>query len=110
MGRPAAASRALAASTLDCATSLLPVNRNPNPWHPQKLPPSGTPLLPLQTCTAFVLMMQGSIGVLLPHLLLVRREASAAVSFGRRCGIPASDRRMRIYTWLHKATSLPTDS
>ncbi len=46
------------------------------------------------------------VGVMLPLLLSVRRESAAAVRFARDNGIPPSDRRRRVYAWLHRATSL----
>lgn len=48
---------------------------------------------------------QLSVGVVLPLLLSVRREAEQAVRFAEQNGIPLTDRRRRVYAWLHRATS-----
>ena len=40
--------------------------------------------------------------MLLPLLICVRREAADGVEYGRRRGIPPSDRRLRAYIWLYR--------
>lgn len=54
----------------------------------------------LQTCYTFVSASQALLGVVLPLLLLVRREVVGALQYARRAGIPAADRRLRTYLWL----------
>lgn len=51
-------------------------------------------------CYVFVTSSQVLLGVALPILVAVRREAAAAVKFARQNRIPASDRRLRANTWL----------
>ena len=54
----------------------------------------------MQTCYAFVSVSQIMLGVVLPLLLVSRREVTGAVQYARRAGIPAADRRLRTYRWL----------
>lgn len=54
----------------------------------------------------FVTAGQAVLGVLLPLFLTARTEATAGVGFARRHGIPATDRRLRFYRALHRATHL----
>ncbi|KAL4437137.1 hypothetical protein ABPG75_004276 [Micractinium tetrahymenae] len=60
----------------------------------------------MRGCVAFVATSQLWVGVVLPLLLSVRRESAAATRFARENGIPPADRRRRVYSWLHRATSL----
>ncbi|KAL4437138.1 hypothetical protein ABPG75_004277 [Micractinium tetrahymenae] len=60
----------------------------------------------MQGCVTFVATSQIWLGVVLPLLLSVRRESDAAARFARESGIPPADRRRRVYSWLHRATSL----
>lgn len=63
-----------------------------------QLPPVFRPAL--QTCYTFVSVSQVLLGVVLPLLLLARREVVGALRYARRAGIPAADRRLRAYLWL----------
>ncbi|PSC75353.1 hypothetical protein C2E20_1612 [Micractinium conductrix] len=57
-------------------------------------------------CVLITTSAQFWLGVVPPLLLSVRRETTAALEFAQRHGIPDSDRRVRMYTWLRRATSL----
>lgn len=78
----------------------------PIPLLPTRCPPAAL-LLPLQTCAWFVLAGQLIFGVLLPLYITARTESAAAVEFARRHGMPADDRRLRLYRALHRATAWP---
>ncbi len=40
------------------------------------------------------------LGVVLPLLLVWRREVIGALQYARQAGIPPADRRLRAYRWL----------
>ncbi|KAL4437139.1 hypothetical protein ABPG75_004278 [Micractinium tetrahymenae] len=60
----------------------------------------------MRGCIMAISSAQLAIGVVLPLLLSARREAAEAVHFARRHGIPPANRSLRVYSWLHRATSL----